>query len=192
VIGDGSDVAVLDVEGETVSPLGDAGVGSLFSPRRTAGGEAAAALQRRIGAPRGARARAAALATDAVAATEIAGGRPRSRRPRAFEPAPAVTPEVAVVRPSRVRDPPHHEFSGTVAVTVGPFGDLEPVGEFAEALSGISGVASVRIRTFDRASVVFDVDLAEPTALVARLRRRSPRLLRLLYANDRIIRLKLV
>ncbi len=65
-------------------------------------------------------------------------------------------------------------------------------GEFADSISGVSGVASVRIRTFDRASVVFDVDLAEPTALVARLQGRSPRLLRLLYANDRIIRLKLV
>ena len=48
----------------------------------------------------------------------------------------------------------------------------------------------MRIRTFDKASVVYDVDLAEPTA-------SSPasaavlRPLRLLYANDRIIRLKL-
>ena len=49
----------------------------------------------------------------------------------------------------------------------------------------------MRIRTFDRASVVYDVDFAEPTALIARLRGRSYRPLRLLYANDRIIRLKI-
>ena len=79
-----------------------------------------------------------------------------------------------------------------MSVTVGPFADLDEIGEFAESITSVSGVGSVRIRTFDRASVVFDVDLAEPTALISRLRGRSPRLLRLLYANDRIIRLKLV
>ena len=78
-----------------------------------------------------------------------------------------------------------------LAVTVGPFETLDPIAEFAEALSSIPGVESVHIRTFDRASVVFDVELSEPTEVIARLRGRSYRPLRLLYANERIIRLKL-
>jgi hypothetical protein len=205
--GDGSAQAMamlIEVEGTAIEPSGDVRPDSGFVPRRREAGEfgasATAALQRRIGAPRGARSRDVEAA---VAALPGARPRTRVRRVPATLPQTAKPPaepeqvleeaalDASALKPSRVRNPQQHEFTGTVSVTVGPFDDLEPIGEFAEALSSIGGVGSVRIRTFDRQSVVFDVDLAEPTALISLLRGRSPGPLRLLYANERIVRLKL-
>lgn len=186
---------LAEVEDQRRSPAGrQAGLDSRFRPglRPTSSLTAdamAAALQRRIGAPRG------SAAGGAPEAATTARERPRSRRTRGGEPVPAPpapSPPAVPARPSRVRDPERHLFSDTVSVTVGPFENLDAIGEFAETLSSLAGVGSVRIRTFDRSSVVFDVDLTEPTAVIARLRGQSHRLLRLLYAGERIIRLKLV
>jgi hypothetical protein len=119
----------------------------------------------------------------------VAGDRVGVRKPRAATARPE---DAAVLRPARIREPEHHEFSGTVSVNVGPFEELDSIGRFVESMSSVPGVGGVRIRTFDGQSVIFDVDLAEPTPLIARLRGRSPLLLRLRYANERIIRLKVV
>lgn len=201
VPGDGSRQATAmlsEFESALLAPQDDHGSASPFHPRvRPAselltGDAATAALQRRIGAPRNSASRIA-VGADPIKA-RVARERPRSRRPRDGSEPAAATPaiEPPLPRPERVRDPEHHRFSGTLAVTVGPFDDLKLIGEFAEALTAVPGVGSVRIRTFDRASVVFDVDLDEPTAVISGLRSRSHRALRLLHANDRIIRLKLV
>lgn len=106
---------------------------------------------------------------------------------RVAAPAPAARSD----KPERVREPMHHRFEGQVSVSVGPFGDLEEIGEFTKILSLARGVGGVRVRTFDHQNVVYDVDLEGPTALVAEIWELSPRAPRLLHANDRIIRLKL-
>ena len=156
---------LAEVEGRRVSPtVRQAGLDSRFRPglrpaSSLTADSTAAALQRRIGAPRG------SVGGGALEAAKTARERPRSRRTRGGEPVPAPpapAPAATPARPSRVRDPEHHLFSESVAVTVGPFESLDLIGEFAEALSSIAGAGSVRIRTFDRSSVVFDVDLTEP------------------------------
>lgn len=116
----------------------------------------------------------------------------RARRPGATTPPRA---ENMTTRPGgkalRGREADEHRFAGTVSVSAGPFDDLDRIGRFAELLGSLPGVGTVRIQTFDRRQVVFGVDIAEPAALLGALRDRSASGLRLLYANDRIIRLKL-
>ncbi len=95
-------------------------------------------------------------------------------------------------KPVHVRDPRHHRFEGTVSVSVGPFRDLAELDEFADILALVHGVGSVRVRTFEGQNVVYEVALDEPTRLVAEIGALSPRVWKLLHANDRIVRLTFV
>ena len=167
-------------------------------PATEFGSSATAAWQRRLGAPRGLgvahgggdRCRQDSATGDPRRAPPA---RQRARRGRRGPGRRVVRGAAGATRPSRVRDPEHHLVSGPVAVTIGPFGDLEQIGEFADALSSIPGGGSMRIRTFEGASVVYDLELDEPANTIDRLLRgRSHRPLRLLHANERVIRLKLV
>jgi hypothetical protein len=106
-------------------------------------------------------------------------------------PAPVRSPGRSVGRPLRAREAERHRFGGTLSVRMGPFDDLGRIGRYAELLASVPGVDAVRVQTFDRRHVVFEVDIVEPTALIAELRGRSIRPLRVLYASDRIIRLTL-
>ena len=127
--------------------------------------------------------------------------RPRPAPPRLTRQAapirPAEPPPAAPARPARpagaprIRKPEQHSFSGAVTLTAGPFDDLDQIGEFRRALSAIHGVSAVAVRTFQGRRVIFELDIAEPTVLIAALRARSPRIPQLLHASDDIVRVSL-
>ena len=124
--------------------------------------------------------------------------RPRAAPPRLTrqaapvqpaDPAPAAPARPA--GPARIRKPEQHSFSGSVTLTAGPFDDLDQIGEFRRALSAIQGVSDVTVRTFQGRRVIFELDIAEPTVLIAALRARSARIPQLLHASEDIVRVSL-
>src|SRR4051812_32602401 len=80
---------------------------------------------------------------DAAAPSPAGLARGRQRSPA------APREDAATGRPAHIREPEQHRFSGTVAVNVGPFEELDSIGRFAASLSSVPGVGGVRIRTFD-------------------------------------------
>ena len=105
------------------------------------------------------------------------------------DPAPAAPARPA--GPARIREPEQHSFSGSVTLTAGPFDDLDQIGEFRRALSAIQGVSAVAVRTFQGRRVIFELDISEPTVLIAALRARSARIPQLLHASEDIVRVSL-
>jgi hypothetical protein len=125
---------------------------------------------------------------DAPAAPARPARAPRSTRAdRAAAPGRPAAP----ARTARIREPEQHSFSGSVTLTAGPFEDLQQLGEFRRALSAIHGVKDVTVRTFQGRKVIFELDIAEPTVLIAALRARSARIPHLLHASDDIVRVSL-
>ncbi len=124
--------------------------------------------------------------------------RPRPAPPRLTRqaapvrpPDPVPAPPARPAGPARIREPEQHSFSGSVTLTAGPFDDLDQIGEFRRALSAIQGVSGVAVRTFQGRRVIFELDISEPTVLIAALRARSARIPQLLHASEDIVRVSL-
>jgi len=68
-------------------------------------------------------------------------------------------------------DPADTVLGGHVTVAAGPFGDLATLTAFEQALQAVPGVERADVRTLDAGHALIEVDLREPVALGAELRR---------------------
>jgi hypothetical protein len=95
-------------------------------------------------------------------------------------------------RPATPDAPERREYEGAVTVEAGPFGDVSRLSEFEHALAAIPAIEDVYIRTFERRHAHFDLQVVEPTRLIAELQARVPGPLHVIEASERDVRLEIV
>jgi hypothetical protein len=83
--------------------------------------------------------------------------------------APAAAEAVPVAVPEAEPEPP-----GTLTVDAGPFADLDALGAFEQALTGIAGVEEAQVTGFEGRRALVDVRLGAPVALEVELRAALP------------------
>jgi hypothetical protein len=104
----------------------------------------------------------------------------------------AVPPTVSrALRTTSSEAPERREYEGAVTVEVGPFDDIVQLNAFKDALSSVPGVEDVYIRTFERHHAHFELRVVERRLLIAELRTRARRSLRVIEAGDHDIRLEI-
>jgi hypothetical protein len=117
------------------------------------------------------------------------------------ETQPAAPPPAASAPPTARARGPHgraarsamrRAYEGAVTVAAGPFEDVEQLDEFEDALASIPGVENVSIRTFERHHAHFELDVSEPTRLIAELDAQAPRRLRVVEASERALSVEIV
>jgi hypothetical protein len=92
---------------------------------------------------------------------------------REAAPAPAPPAEPVAAEPAPVPEA-EPEPPGTVTVDAGPFADLDALGAFEQALTGIAGVEEALVTGFEGRRALVDVRLGAAVALEAELRAALP------------------
>jgi len=104
---------------------------------------------------------------------------------------PDVTRTSRARSPVRVEEPERREYRGVVAIEAGPFDDVVTLSEFEVALFAIPAVDDVYIRTFERRHAHFELQISEPTRLIAELQAGAPEALYVLEAGEDHVRVEI-
>jgi hypothetical protein len=136
------------------------------------------------------------IVEDARARIAAIGARTRAQLEQSLAPPadPAVAAAPAPARPA-ARPPLSAEdraYEGAVTVEAGPFDDVAQLKAFEDALGSVPGVEDVYIRTFERYYAHFELQIAQPTMLIAELRARTADPLRVIDATGQVPRLEIV
>ncbi len=110
----------------------------------------------------------------------------------------AEPPEPAKPAPARRRNrsrtvkAARRSYEGTVVVEAGPFADVAQLSAFEDALTSVPAVHDVYIRTFERNRAHFELNVAQPMALIVELQARTADTLNVVASGDGDVRLDIV